>query len=141
MSDHLNRPDIRSDPDSAVQQLRTPLIAPMPATELRTTGPLRSLRKACALSCASPSTAESRLNRAVLFLAEPQVSPSAEDGTDNWCHPEEPQLSECPASDKDGWTCTSGRIDRGVGDRNADQMDERQRQTDGDTSKPNRRSP
>src|SRR5262249_20641506 len=42
-------------------QLRTPLIAPMPATAPRGTGPLRSLllRKACALSCASLSTAES----------------------------------------------------------------------------------
>src|SRR5262245_48125431 len=30
----------------------------MPATALRGTGPLRSLRKACALSCASPLTAE-----------------------------------------------------------------------------------
>src|SRR5262245_65774828 len=31
----------------------------MPATALRGTGPLCSLQKACALSCASPSTAES----------------------------------------------------------------------------------
>src|SRR5262249_30826984 len=44
------------------QRLRTPLIAPMPATALRGTGLLRSLRKACALSCASPSTTESGLN-------------------------------------------------------------------------------
>src|SRR5262249_32185066 len=43
-------------------------------------------------------------------------------------------------SHKDCWTCTSGRIDGGVGDGDADQMDERQRQTDGETSKPNRRS-
>src|SRR5215471_18986816 len=43
------------------KRLRTPLIAPMPATALRGTGPLRSLRKACALSCASPSTAEIRV--------------------------------------------------------------------------------
>src|SRR5262249_35307926 len=41
------------------QQLRTTLIAPMPATALRGTGPLCSLQKACALSFASPSTAES----------------------------------------------------------------------------------
>src|SRR5215510_8598974 len=50
------------------QRLRTPLITPMPATALRGTGLLHSLlRKACALSCASPSTAESELNSAVLF--------------------------------------------------------------------------
>src|SRR5262245_26365313 len=38
----------------------------MPATALRGTGLLRSLRKACALSCASPSTAESGLERTSL---------------------------------------------------------------------------
>src|SRR5262245_20989119 len=43
------------------QRLRTPLIAPMPATSLRGTGPLRSLRKAYALSCASPSMRNSGL--------------------------------------------------------------------------------
>jgi hypothetical protein len=43
------------------QWLRTPLIAPLLATWLRGTGPLRSLRKACALLFASPSTAESGL--------------------------------------------------------------------------------
>src|SRR5215471_15498449 len=46
------------------QRLRTPFIALMPATALRGTGPLRSLlRKACALSCASLSTAESALKK------------------------------------------------------------------------------
>src|SRR5262249_39736774 len=43
------------------QRLRMPLLAPMPATAVRGTGPLRSLRKACALSCASSSTVEIRI--------------------------------------------------------------------------------
>ncbi len=47
------------------QRLRTPLIAPLLATWLRGTGPLRSLRKACALLFASLSTAESGLIRPV----------------------------------------------------------------------------
>src|SRR5262245_46584216 len=38
----------------------------MPATALRGTGLLRSLRRACALSCASPSTAEFGFERTSL---------------------------------------------------------------------------
>ena len=47
------------------QRLRTPLIAPLLATWLRGTGPLRSLRKACASLFASPSTAESGMNESM----------------------------------------------------------------------------
>src|SRR5215471_21183578 len=51
------------------------LIAPMPATKLRGTGVLRSLRKACALSCASLSTAESELKQAGCKPATVSASP------------------------------------------------------------------
>ena len=50
-------------------------MAPVPATALRGTGPLRSLRKACALSCASPSTAESGLNLPRWFQTLPHNLP------------------------------------------------------------------
>jgi hypothetical protein len=47
------------------QRLRTPLVAPQLATLLKGTGPLRSLRKACASLFASSPTPESRLIRPV----------------------------------------------------------------------------
>jgi hypothetical protein len=64
---HFSYPALRA------QRLRTPLIAPLLATWLRGTGPLRSLRKACALLFASLSTAESGINNCCL-----NVSPAAD---------------------------------------------------------------
>lgn len=69
------------------------------------------------------------------------MGPSGKDGTDDWRQPEKPKLGESPASDEDSGACASSWIDGGVGHRNADQMYERQRKTDGDTGKPHRRAP
>ena len=59
-----------------------------------------------------------------ILLTKPEVGPSGEDGTDDWRNPEKPKLGESTTSDEDCWTCTPGRIDGGIGDRDADQMDE-----------------
>ena len=44
----------------------------------------------------------------------------------DWCYPEQPELTESPTADEDRGTGAAGGIDRGVGDRDADEMNQRE---------------
>src|SRR5215831_6709895 len=46
-------------------------------------------------------------------------------------NPEEPELPEGPATNKNCWTSTPSRVHRHVGDRDANQVNQCQSQTDG----------
>ncbi len=57
---------------------------------------------------------------------------AADDCSEDGGYPEEPELTECPASDEDRRAGAAGGVDRGVGDRDADEVDEREAEADGD---------
>lgn len=60
-----------------------------------------------------------------VFLAvNKAIGKSSDDCTDNRSYPKEPKLFECPIADKQSWTKTAGWINRRVGNRNADEMDQ-----------------
>ncbi len=59
---------------------------------------------------------------------------AADDGSEDGCYPEEPELTECPAADEDRGAGAAGGVDRGVGDRDADEVDQREAEADGDGS-------
>ena len=65
---------------------------------------------------------------------------ASHDCPNNRRNPEEPELPEGPATDKNGWTGTPGRIHRHVSDRDANQVNQRQPQTDGNRRKALRRA-
>ena len=56
-------------------------------------------------------------------------------GPDQRCNNEEPELLDGPSPDKYRWPDAAGRIDRGVIDRNANQVDQGENQADGKTGK------
>jgi hypothetical protein len=49
-----------------------------------------------------------------------------------------PELSKCPAALENGHTDAAGRVDTGVGNRDADKVDEDQHETDGDATESGR---
>lgn len=59
-----------------------------------------------------------------MFLPKPAIVDAAQNSSDDRCDPEEPQLLDGPAAGKQGHAGAAGRIDRGVGDRYADQVDQ-----------------
>ena len=62
----------------------------------------------------------------------------ADDGTNNRRQPKQPELLDGPAASEEYHAGRARRVDRGVGDRDQDQMDQRQRQTDGNGCKASR---
>src|SRR6476619_2809032 len=94
----------------------------------------------CLAISARRSLANNRCSPRWIFFTEPEVGPACEEVTDDWSDPDKPELGQSPTSDKDRWTRASGRIDRGIGHGDADQMDQGQRKTNGDAGKPNRRA-
>ena len=69
------------------------------------------------------------------------VREPGESGADERRDPEEPELSDGPAAHDQRGPGASGRIDRGVRDRNADEMDQRQPESDGDRGESRGRPP
>ena len=63
-------------------------------------------------------------------LQERAMEESGDEGADDGRDPEEPELVDRPATDEERGRGATRRIHRGVGDRNADEMDERERETD-----------
>src|SRR6185503_12429794 len=57
-------------------------------------------------------------------FAQPAANGAGRGGARDRRHPEEPELREGPASDEEGGGGAAGRVHRGVGDRDADQVDE-----------------
>ena len=66
------------------------------------------------------------------LLAEPAVEDAAERAADQRRDPEQPELRQRPAADEQRRAGAAGRVDRGVGDRDADEVDQRQAEADGD---------
>ena len=66
------------------------------------------------------------------------IQHAAEDPADDRHDPEQPQLLQSPAALENRYRGAARRVDRGVGNRNADQMDEGQRQADSDGGKARR---
>ena len=58
--------------------------------------------------------------------------------TNDGRHPEEPKLRQCPTAHVKRNPRTAGRIHRGIGDGNADEVNERQAETDGERSESRR---
>ena len=73
-----------------------------------------------------------RTERSVLAAGDGAVDQRAQQGADDRRHPEQPQLRERPAADEDRHAGAARRVHRGVGHRDADQVDQRQAQADGD---------
>src|SRR5262245_59276128 len=57
-----------------------------------------------------------------LFAADPVVDHAADHGADQRSDPEQPELAQGPAADEQRGPGAAGRVDRGVGHRDADQM-------------------
>ncbi len=57
---------------------------------------------------------------------------SAEGGSQDRGYPEEPELSDRPATDEDRGTSGTGWVNRGIGDRDADEVDQGKTEPDGD---------
>src|SRR5690606_24507014 len=62
--------------------------------------------------------------------SENAIHPSSGRTADHRRDPEEPELGQSPPSLNDRRACAAGGIDRSVGYRNADQVDERQTEPD-----------
>src|ERR1700743_3044783 len=60
------------------------------------------------------------------------VDQGAEDAADDRGNPEHPELAEGPSAGEDGGTSAAGGVDRGVGDRDFYEMDQREAEADGD---------
>ncbi len=71
---------------------------------------------------------------------QPAVDRAADDAADDRRHPEQPQLAQCTGTREQGHAGRTGGVDRGIGHRNADQVDQRERQTDGDRRETDRRA-
>src|SRR5262249_55649236 len=72
------------------------------------------------------------------LAAQPAVQDTAGSAAENWRHPEQPQLRQRPTADKERGPRAARGIYRRIGDGNADQMDQRQRQPDGNRRKSDR---
>lgn len=68
----------------------------------------------------------------ITFFQQGAIQHAAEDPADDRHDPEQPQLLQRPAALENRYRGAARRVDRGVGNRNADQMDEGQRQADSD---------
>jgi hypothetical protein len=68
--------------------------------------------------------------------AQPAVNGPAEQGADDRGGPEQPQLLDGPAADEKGYPGAASRVDGRVGDRDADQVDQREAHADGDGRQP-----
>ena len=66
-----------------------------------------------------------------LLAADEAVGEGAGDGTDDGGDPEEPELADGPISDEDGDGGAAGRVNGGIRDGDADEVDERQPESDG----------
>ncbi len=60
------------------------------------------------------------------------VDEAAKYAADQRRHPEKPKLAESPSANKERLAGAARRIDGGVGDGNADEVDEREAQANGD---------
>src|SRR5258705_11317907 len=88
----------------------------------------------------SPQRSENNLGFCGHFLAEGLLWGGEEGGGDetaydcsnDWRDPEEPELTERPAAGEDCGAGAAGGVDRGVGDRDADEVDQREAEADGD---------
>src|ERR1019366_4024001 len=74
------------------------------------------------------------LNLAYRFVAacNKGIDDARERPAGNWRQPEEPQLTDRPSADKHRGTGAARRIHREIGNRDADQVDQRQPKADGD---------
>ena len=68
----------------------------------------------------------------VVLVADQAIGQGAEYRTENRRDPEQPQLGNRPVADVQGDRGAARRVHRGVGDRDADQVDQGQGQADGD---------
>src|SRR5688572_5745646 len=66
------------------------------------------------------------------FFAEPPIEDAAECAANERGDPEEPQLGKRPPADEERRAGAARRVDRGVGDRDAHQVDEGEAEPDGD---------
>src|SRR5262245_44761472 len=66
------------------------------------------------------------------LCAEPAVDNPAQDRANDRGHPKEPELAKRPAACEQRGARAASWIDRGVGHRDADQVNQRQAQTNGD---------
>lgn len=57
---------------------------------------------------------------------------AAEDGSDDWGYPEEPELADGPSADEDRYGGVARGVDGGVGDGDEDEVDQREAEADGD---------
>lgn len=67
-----------------------------------------------------------------LVVIDRAMNECADDGADDWRGPEQPELRDRPVADED---CDAGAacgVHRAVGDRDRDQVDEREGEADGD---------
>jgi hypothetical protein len=69
----------------------------------------------------------------LLLLApgDEAIERGAQQRADDRRYPEEPQLADGPVADEQGNAVASGRVHRGVGDRDAGPVDQREGQADG----------
>ena len=58
------------------------------------------------------------------LIAQPAIDNAADSAADQRRNPEQPELLQGPAADEQRRAGAARRVDRGVGDRNADQMDQ-----------------
>ena len=80
-------------------------------------------------ACLTPSTT------AVGLLAQPAIEHAAERAADERRDPEHPELRQRPAADEQRRAGAARRVHRGVGDRDADEVDEGQAEADGDAAR------
>src|SRR4029077_10888242 len=71
----------------------------------------------------------SRALATLALTAEPAVSDAGKSGTEQRCNPEQPQLLQRPAAHDECRSGAARRVNRGVGDRNADQVYQSQSQS------------
>src|SRR5271163_2383081 len=76
----------------------------------------------------------------IVIASHRKIQPGPDGSADDRRHPEEPQLLQRPAAattnrENQCRTSAARGVDRGVGDRHADQVNERQRQPDSDRRK------
>src|SRR6185295_15827082 len=75
-----------------------------------------------------------------LLLSQPFPQATGEHRTQDRRHPEHPQLLQRPAADQQCGAGAARRIHRGVGDGDADEVDQRECETDGERREAHRRA-
>ena len=75
-----------------------------------------------------------------LVAADQPIGRGPEQGAEDGRQPEQPQLGYRPVAANSATPVLRAGLDRGVGHRNADQMDQGQRQADGNRRKARRRA-